>query len=161
MKIKLKQISWGGVERNKAPPNMESRKQLAKRIVEVINNEIAQNDRPLQKKYYERYKACFICLHNEDKAGFEKWTTKLIATAHKLIDDLEADCNNLDLTIVNDKSEKTIHIKEDAYLKSCNVAKENIERVETLLATLALIKGDVKQVLQASKRMNKRRNRKD
>ena len=116
--------------RKQLPENMEYRKQLAKRAVEGINNDIAQNDRPLQKKYYERYKACFICLHNEDKAGFGKWTTKLIATAHKLIGDLEADCNNLDLTIVNDKSEKTIHIKEDAYNEMCKLIERELKTLE-------------------------------
>ena len=120
--------------RKQLPENMEYSKQLAKRVVAGINNDIAHNDRPLQKKYYERYKACFICLHNEDKAGFGKWTTKLIATAHKLIGDLEADCNNLDLTIANEKSEKTIHIniKEGAYNEMCTLIKRELKTLEMI-----------------------------
>ena len=117
---------------------------------------------------YQKYKICAMShIYNGDYESAVKFYHKLKAELHKYIEIAEESSRYMNTVNVHVSRGEvrpkthTEHIKEDAYLKSCNVAKENIERVETLLATLALIKGDVKQVLQASKRMNKRRNRKD
>ena len=51
-------------------------------------------------------------------------------------------------------------MREDAYNQMCKHCKDDINMVESIMKDLSFVMSDVKDVLKAGKRMNKRKGKK-
>ena len=100
-----------------------------KRLLQMCDDNIAEQDLLIAKQYYKRMKACVICFHNYDKVGLENWTTKLKATARKYIDELETNCDTLKYTFIDGDKHNDLN-NEGAYNKMCKLIKGEIEGIE-------------------------------
>jgi len=100
---------------------------------------------------------CLSYLYNGDYEKAVKYYNRVKAKAHEIIDDADGIVKMGGLKIESNE----MLTKEHGYNELCKNLKCRLECYEDFLQKLALINGDVKQVLKAGKRMNKRKNKKN
>jgi hypothetical protein len=113
---------------------------------EVINKIITNSHKSAKKtwklnlKKIKRLKACFICLHNLDIVGCEKFIKKYKETALKVWEIYDE--NGIEQTSVFKADQQTwsTHEKEGGYIKDANVCKTNLKNLEDYLESAKELK---------------------
>jgi len=110
---------------------------------EVINKIITNSHKidmetwKLNLKHIKQLKACYICLHNLDIVGCEKFIKKYKETALKIweIYDESEISQTCVLKADHGEAEETwsAHEKEGGYIAGANVCKNNLENLENYL----------------------------
>ena len=103
---------------------------------EIINKIIANSHKSSKKiwknnlKKIKHLKACFICLHNLDIVGCEKFIKKYKETALKVFEIYDE--SGIEQTFVYKADQETwsTHEKEGGYIKGADVCKINLENLE-------------------------------
>ena len=109
---------------------------------------------------FKKYELCVLSyVYNGDIENATTSYHKFRDISYELIECLELTTQYVDLCRADDKVGVKTHKKEDAYLEMCNDIKISIQAQENLIKHLSLIKGEVKEVLKAHKKMNKRKNK--
>lgn len=100
-----------------------------------------------------KYDICAMSyIYNGDYENGVKFYEKSKQLAHLLIEDVDGNVEKGAITI----EDSGMLDREHGYNQLCKNMKCRLETYELLLHNLAIINGDVKQVLKAGKRMNKR-----
>ena len=100
--------------------------------------------------------ACFLSYsYNGDLANAVKYFHKFKETSYEWIEDDDKITTTFSL-VFNTKE----HVREDAYNQMCKHCKDDINMAEGVMKELSFIMSDVKDVLKAGKRMNKRKGKK-
>ena len=94
-------------------------------------------------KKIKRLKACFICLHNLDIVGCEKFIKKYKETALKVFEIYDE--SGIEQTFVYTASQQTwsTHEKEGGYIKDADVVKINLENLENYLQSARELKNSL------------------
>jgi len=116
-------------------------------IDEVIDKIITNSHKSAKKtwknnlKKIKRLKACFICLHNLDIVGCEKFIKKYKETALKVFE-IYDESGIIEQTFVFKADQQTwsTHEKEGGYIKDADVCKANLENLEDYLAVARRLK---------------------
>ena len=103
---------------------------------EIINKIIANSHKSSKKiwknnlKKIKHLKACFICLHNLDIVGCEKFIKKYKETTLKVFEIYDE--SGIEQTFVYKADQETwsTHEKEGGYIKGADVCKINLENLE-------------------------------
>lgn len=118
---------------------------------------IKQGELSIQRGKYDICAMSYI--YNGDYENGVKFYQKAKQHAHLIIEDVDGNVENGAIVIENSGTLD----REHGYNQLCKNMKCRLDSYELLLNNLAIINGDVKQVLKAGKRMNKRnkKQRKD
>ena len=113
---------------------------------EVIDKIITNSHKSAKKtwklnlKSIKRLKACYICLHNLDIVGCEKFIKKYKETALKVWEIYDENGIEQNFVFKADQQTWSTHEKEGAYIKNANVCKTNLEILEDYLAVARRLK---------------------
>ena len=123
-------------------------KKLKEKLIIEVKDAIKRGDLVIRRSKLMIFMATYI--HNKDYEKAVKYSDRVKALSHEFIEDP-------DLCVLLNKDGTTSR-GEGAYLSVCDREKKLWESIETALHDLKFIVGPVKDVLNAGKKMNKRKN---
>jgi len=94
----------------------------------------------LNLKNIKHLKACFICLHNLDIVGCEKFIKKYKETSLKVWEIYDESGIETTFTYTSDQETWSAHEKEGGYIEDADVCKTNLKNLEKLLESARRLK---------------------